>query len=46
MIIDIIVILKFDLIILFKNNGDVRIRYPCPNADTLCYNTDILYTNG
>ena len=22
----------------------VRIRYPCPNTDTLCYNTDTLYT--
>ena len=22
----------------------VRIRYPCPNTETLCYNTDILYT--
>ena len=21
----------------------VRIRYPCPNTDTLCYNMDTLY---
>ena len=42
MIIDIIVILKlyFNSI----DNGGVLIRYPCPNTDTLCYNTDTLYT--
>ena len=25
------------------DNGGVRIWYPCPNTDTLCYNTDTLY---
>ena len=40
MIIDIIVILKFYLIFNSIDNGGVRIRYPCPNTDTLCYNTD------
>ena len=43
MIIDIIVILTFYLI-LIHSNGGVRIRYPCPNTDNLCYNTDTLYT--
>ena len=32
MIIDIIVILKFYLIFNSIDNGDVRIRYPCPNT--------------
>ena len=40
MIIDIIVILKFNLSFNSIDNGGVRIRYPCPNTDTLCYNTD------
>ena len=49
MIIDIIVILKCYLIFLFNRErgtpvGGVRIRYPCPNTDTLCFNTDTLYT--
>ena len=44
MIIDIIFILKLHLIFLFIDNGGVRIRYPCPNTYTLCYNTDTLYT--
>ena len=44
MIIDIIVILKFYLIFNSIDNGGVRIRYPFPNTDTLCYNTDTLYT--
>ena len=35
MVIDIIVILKFYLIFLFKNNGGVRIRYPCPITDSV-----------
>ena len=26
------------------DNGGVRIRYTCPNTDTLFYNTDTLYT--
>ena len=45
MIIDIIMILfhlfiqKITLII-----KGVRICYPCPNTDTLYYNTDTLYT--
>ena len=42
MIIDIIVILKFYLIFNSIDNGGVRIQYPCPNTDTLCYNTDTL----
>ena len=37
MIIDIIVILKCYLIIYSIDNEGVRIRYPCPNTDTLCY---------
>ena len=41
MIIDIIVILIFFNSI---DNEGVRIQYPCPNTDTLCYNTDTLYT--
>ena len=49
MIIDIIVILKCYLIFLFNRErgtpvGGIRIRYPCPNTDTLCFNTDTLYT--
>ena len=28
----------------YPYNGDVRICYQCPNTDTLCYNTDTLYT--
>ena len=40
MIIDIIVILKVYLIFNFIDNGGVRIRYPFPNTETLCYNTD------
>ena len=27
-----------------SNTTYVRIRYPCPNTDTLCYNTETLYT--
>ena len=46
MIIYIIVILTFHFIYNFnsKDSGGVRIRYPCPNTDTLYYNTDTLYT--
>ena len=44
MIIDIIVILKCYLIFYSIDNGCVRIRYPCPNTDTLCYNTVTLNT--
>ena len=44
MIIDIIVILKLYLIFYQIDIVGVRIRYPCPNTDTLCYNTDTLYT--
>ena len=44
MIIDIIVILKVYLIFNSIDNGGVRIRYPCTNTDTVCYNTDTLYT--
>ena len=45
MIIDIIVIFKLYLIVLSYlifsiDNGGVCIRYPYPNTDTLCYNTD------
>ena len=40
MIIDIIVILKFYLIFGSIDNGGVRIRYSCPNTDTMYYNTD------
>ena len=40
MIIDIIVNLNFNYI----DNGGIRIRYPCPNTDNTCYNTDTLYT--
>ena len=43
MMIDIIVILKLYLIFNSIDTGGVRIRYPCPNTDTLCYNTDILH---
>ena len=49
MIIDIIVILKCYLK-LFKcyfnsiDHGSVRIRNPCPNTDTLCYNKETRYT--
>ena len=39
MIIDIIVIFKFYLIFNSIDNGGVRIRYPCSNTDTSCYNT-------
>ena len=34
-----------DFKILLDNVGD-RIRYPCPNTDTMCYNTDTLYRAG
>ena len=44
MIIDIIVNLKFNLIFYSLDNEGVRIRYPCHNTDTMCYNTDTLYT--
>ena len=43
MIIDIIVILKFNFIFYSIYNGNIRIRYPYPNTDTLCYNTNTLY---
>ena len=44
MIIDIIVILKFYFTFYSIDKGGVRIRCPCPNTDTLCYNTGTLYT--
>ena len=44
MIIDIIVILKLYLYFNSIDNWGVRIRYPYPDMDTLCYNTDTLYT--
>ena len=44
MIVDIIVILKLYLIFNSIDNMGVHIRYPCPNTDNLCYNTDTLYT--
>ena len=44
MIIDNIVIFKLYLYCYPIDYGGVRIRYTCPNTDTLCYNTDILYT--
>ena len=43
MIIDIIEILKLYLTFNSIDNVGVRIRYPCPNTETLCYNTDTLY---
>ena len=42
MIIDIVVILKFILYFYSIDNGGVHIRYPCPNTDTPCYNTEPL----
>ena len=44
MSIDIIVILILYLSFNSIDNGGVRIRDPCQNTDTLCYNTDTLYT--
>ena len=45
MIIAIIVILKLYLKSYNSiDNGGVSIRYPCPNMDTLCYNTETLCT--
>ena len=44
MIIDIMVILTFYLVFYSIDNGGVRIRYPCSNMDTICYNTDTTYT--
>ena len=44
MIIDIIVILKLYLNFNFIDNGVFRIRFPCSNTDTLCYNMDTQYT--
>ena len=36
---------KFYLIFNSIDNGGDRIRYQCPNTDTLCYNTDTLCCN-
>ena len=44
MLIDIIVILNFIISFNSIDNEGVRIRYPCPNMDTLYYNTHTLYT--
>ena len=42
MIKNIIDILKLYLIFYSIDNGDVRIRYPYPNTETLYYNSDTI----